>query len=133
MHPNYGVAHTNEELGVHLRMGVCRKRLEKSTKQVESQGLKVKSAYSHIGTQAACLLTLFACAHSLTLFAYLNIQVFDRKRLGLNELLARFHLVAHEDTEQAVGLFGIVNLNLPQDAVFHAHGRILQFFRVHFA
>ncbi len=44
---------------------------------------------------------------------------------------ARFHLVAHQDGKGFIGLFGILNGDLNDDAVIGVHGGLPQLFGVH--
>jgi len=46
----------------------------------------------------------------------LNIQVFHKFSISLNEVLAQFHFGAHQFIKDCIGLFGILNLHLHQHA-----------------
>ncbi len=53
--------------------------------------------------------------------------------VGLDKAAARLHLIAHQDGECFVGLFGILNGDLYDDAVIGVHGGLPELLRVHLA
>src|SRR5579864_5524591 len=62
-----------------------------------------------------------------------HIQVCDFQRVLLDELAARFHLVAHERGEHVVGAAGVVDLHFQQATGLHVHGGLPELLRIHLA
>ena len=63
----------------------------------------------------------------------LNIQVSDGFRVGLDELAAWIHRVAHQHVEGPIRLRRILHRDQEQGPVFGIHRRLPQLDRVHFA
>ena len=63
----------------------------------------------------------------------LHVEVFDFQGVLLDELAARFDVVAHEDFKQFRSAFGVVHGNLKQGSLRRVERRFSQLFGVHFS
>jgi len=61
----------------------------------------------------------------------LNVEVLYFEGMVLNEVPAFFHIAAHQDTKEPVGLAGIVNPDAQQGTSLRIHRRIPQLVGVH--
>src|SRR5881275_675568 len=62
-----------------------------------------------------------------------DVEEADVLGVALDELAARLDVLAHQDREQVVGLRGVVERDLAEDAVLLVHRRDAQLLGVHLA
>src|SRR5579884_200250 len=63
----------------------------------------------------------------------LDVEVLDVFGVGLYELLARRHVVAHQDIENLAGMDRILDVDAQQNPILGIHGGFQQLLRIHFA
>src|SRR5579864_3391113 len=68
-----------------------------------------------------------------TVAALSDVQVLHVLGMGLDELLARSHVVPHQDVEDLAGPYGVFDVHPQQDAILGIHGRLPQLLGVHLA
>src|SRR5580658_9033156 len=63
--------------------------------------------------------------------AILYIQIFHKFSVCLNEVLAQLHLSPHQLVEDSISLFGILYLDLHQNALLRIHSCLKKLLGVH--